>query len=140
MSKPEGPIDTSPIIPRQPFSLTGRMRSFTHAFRGIGLMLVSQHNAWVHAALSVVVGVAGLVLGISRIEWCCILLAMVGVWVAEALNTGLEFLCDVASPQFHPMVRQAKDVSAGAVLLSAIGAAVVGILILGPPLLAKLGL
>jgi diacylglycerol kinase (ATP) len=105
--------------------------------RGIRLTLGSQHNAWVHTAATVGVVVAGFILGISRLEWCWIVLAIVGVWTAEALNTAFEFLCDVASPQFHPMVKHAKDVAAGAVLISAIGAAIIGVLILGPHLVSR---
>jgi diacylglycerol kinase (ATP) len=74
---------------------------------------------------------------LSTGEWCWIVLAIMSVWTAEALNTAFEFLADVASPEFHPLVQQAKDVAAGAVLLSAIGAAVIGLLVLGPPLLAR---
>jgi diacylglycerol kinase (ATP) len=114
------------------FSFTGRVRSFTHALRGIGLMLVSQHNAWLHAAASGAVVIVACILGLSRGEWCWIVLAMVGVWTAEALNTAFEFLCDLASPDFHPTVKHAKDVAAGAVLICAIGAVVIGLLVLGP--------
>ena len=114
------------------FSFSGRLRSFTHAFRGIKLMLASQHNAWMHAGATLTVLVIGLMLGLDRFEWCWIVLAMVGVWTAEALNTAFEFLCDVASPQFHPLVKSAKDVSAGAVLICAIGAVIVGALVFVP--------
>jgi diacylglycerol kinase (ATP) len=131
------PAAVSQESSQRAFSFTGRLRSFTHALRGIRLTLVSQHNAWVHAAATVGVVVAGFILGISRLEWCWIVLAIVGVWTAEALNTAFEFLCDVASPQFHPMVKQAKDVAAGAVLIGAIGAAIIGALILGPHLLTR---
>ena len=120
------------------FSFTGRLRSFSHAFRGIGLMLRSQHNAWVHAAATGGVVVAGFVIAISRMEWCAIVLAIASVWMAEALNTAFEFLCDVTSPEFHPVVKQAKDVAAGAVLLSAVGSVVVGVLVFGPHLLQRI--
>lgn len=114
------------------FSFVARLRSFVHAFHGIRHMLISQHNAWVHAAATVGVLAAGLVVGLSRIEWCAIVLAAVGVWTAEALNTAFEFLCDVASPQFHPLVKNAKDVAAGAVLICTIGAVIVGLLVFIP--------
>jgi diacylglycerol kinase (ATP) len=117
------------------FSFTGRLRSFTHAFRGLGMMLRSQHNAWVHLAATIAVISAGFVVGLSRAEWCWIVLAIVGVWTAEALNTAFEFLCDVASPQFHPMVKHAKDVAAGAVLIGALGAVTIGLLLFVPHLL-----
>jgi len=99
------------------FTFTGRLRSFHYALHGIWLMLRSQHNAWVHACATIGVIIAGVAFHISRGEWCWIVLAIASVWMAEAINTAFEFLCDVASPQFHPMVKQAKDVAAGAVLL-----------------------
>lgn len=101
-------------------------------------MMQSQHNARVHAFATITVVAAGLVFRLARTERCWIVLAIAGVWVAEALNTAFEFLCDVASPEFHPVVKQAKDVAAGAVLISAIGAAVIGLLILGTRVIALL--
>lgn len=113
-------------------TFTGRVRSFGFAIRGVGIMLRSQQNAWIHAAASVAIVVAGVLFGLSRTEWCWIVLAIVAVWTAEALNTALEFLTDVASPEFHPIAGHAKDVAAGAVLIAAIGAAIIGALVLGP--------
>ena len=114
------------------FSFTGRIRSFKHAFVGIWTMLKSQQNAWIHAFATVAVVLAGFVLGISSAEWWWLVLAIMAVWMAEALNTAIEFLADVASPEFHPLVKKAKDVAAGAVLISAIGALIIGIIIIGP--------
>jgi diacylglycerol kinase (ATP) len=114
------------------FSFTGRIRSFKYAFVGIWTMLKSQQNAWIHAFATVAVVLAGFVLGISPAEWCWLVLAIIAVWMAEALNTAIEFLADVASPEFHPLVKKAKDVAAGAVLISAIGALIIGIIIIGP--------
>ena len=119
----------------RPFQFTERLRSFRFALAGIWTVLRSQPNAWVHAAATVVVVAAGLLLGLSASEWAVLVLAMMAVWTAEALNTALEFLADVTSPQFHPLVKQAKDVAAGAVLIAAIGAVVIGLLVLGPHLL-----
>ena len=98
-------------------------------------MLRSQHNAWVHLAATVVVIAAGWILGVSAVQWCFLILVMMAVWVAEALNTAFELLCDVASPEFHPLVKKSKDVAAGAVLLSAVGAASVGAIIFAPLIL-----
>ena len=119
-------------------TFTGRLRSFRWALRGIGVMLRSQHNAWLHAAATAMVAGAGLALGLSAAEWCWIVLAVVAVWTAEALNTAFEFLTDVASPDFHPLAGQAKDVAAGAVLISALGAVAIGLFVLGPHVLAWL--
>jgi diacylglycerol kinase (ATP) len=120
------------------FSFSGRIRSGTHALRGIIEMLKSQHNAWVHAVATLCVIVAGAVLGVSTTEWCLLVLVITAVWVAEGLNTAFEFLCDVASPEFHPLVKKSKDVAAGAVLLSAMGAASVGFIIFIPYVIAYL--
>lgn len=76
--------------------------------------------------------IAGWLLGINSLEWCLLTLSIVIVWVSEALNTAFEFLCDVASPEFHPLVKKSKDVAAGAVLVSAVGAMVIGLIIFIP--------
>ena len=118
------------------FSIADRLKSFTFAFAGIAAMLRTQHNAWVHLAATVVVVVAGLWFGIAREEWAWLVMSIVAVWTAEALNTAFEFLCDVASPEFHPLVKQAKDVAAAAVLIAGAGAAIIGLLVFVPRLLA----
>lgn len=120
------------------FSFTGRIRSFRAAFTGIWTMLRSQQNAWIHAFATLVVVSAGFIFRIEPGEWCWIVLAMVSVWMAEALNTAFEFLADVASPDFHPLVKKAKDVAAGAVLIAAIGAVIIGVIVLGPYVLKLL--
>jgi len=119
----------------RPFSFTGRIRSFKYAIAGIWTMLKSQHNAWIHACATIAVVTAGFVFGISTAEWCWLVLAIIAVWMAEALNTAIEFLADVASPEFNPLVKKAKDVAAGAVLISATGAIIIGIIIIGPHVL-----
>ena len=113
-------------------TFSGRIRSFKYAFRGLGVMLVSQKNAWIHMTATVVVCIVSALLGIKASEWCWIVLAITGVWTAEGLNTALEFLTDIASPEFHPLAEKAKDVAAGAVLITAIGAVVIGAIVLGP--------
>ena len=118
-----------------PFTLSGRLQSFRYAARGVRLMLRSQHNAWLHAVASCCVLIVGGLCHLAITEWCWIVLAIMAVWTAEALNTALELLADVASPEFHPLVGRAKDVAAGGVLLSAFGSAVIGLLVIGPHLL-----
>jgi len=122
-----------------PFRIRDRLHSFRYAATGICTMLVSQHNAWIHLGATVLVCAAGCALRVPRFGWCLLILAMMAVWTAEALNTALEFLADAATPQLHPLVKKAKDVAAGAVLISAVGAAIVGVLVFWPhvrPLLA----
>lgn len=97
-------------------------------------MLRSEHNAWIHAAATVGVIGAGLALGIGAGEWLAVVLAIALVWVAEAVNTALEALGDAVSQRPHPLVGQAKDVAAGAVLLAAIAAVVVALLVFVPRL------
>src|SRR5437867_13091089 len=116
----------------KPCQFTGRIRSFRHAIAGVLRMIRCQHNAWIHAAASLVVLAAAFVLRISAADWCWIILAISIVWIAEALNTAFEFLADATSPEFHPLVRDAKNVAAGAVLLTATAAAVIGAIIFWP--------
>lgn len=116
------------------FIVAARLDSFRYAANGIAAMMRTQHNAWLHALATVVVCLVAAYLGISSAEWCCIVLAMVTVWTAEALNTALECLANAVAPSPHPLVKKAKDVAAGAVLLAAVGSAIIGVLILGPRL------
>ena len=122
------------------FSIAARFKSIGHALDGLRLMLRTQHNAWLHLAATLIVLSAGLVLGLTVEAWMALILAIVIVWVAEALNTAFELLCDVASPDFHPIVKAAKDVAAGAVLLSAIGALTVGTIVFLPRLIRLVAL
>ena len=124
---------------REAFTLRSRANSFRCAVLGVWTMLKSQHNAWLHALATVAVCGTGTYVGLTRSEWCWVILAIVAVWTAEALNTAFEFLCDAASPEFHPLIQKGKDVAAGAVLLSAVGAAAIGLLVFVPHLLRIAG-
>lgn len=121
-----------------PAGLRGRAESFAHAFRGIGRLFVEQPNARIQAAAGLAVLAVGLWLRVSRRDWAILVLTMAAVLGAEAMNTALEALADRVAPDRHPLVAKAKDVAAGGVLLVALGAVVVGLLVLGPPLLARL--
>jgi diacylglycerol kinase (ATP) len=127
------------VSEREPFSWAARARSFGFAFRGVVTLLATQHNAWIHAAATVAVVALGVALGVSRLEWALLIFAIALVWTAEGLNTALEWLCDVAAPEYNPLVKKAKDVAAAAVLLAAIGSALIGLLVFGPRLLVLLG-
>ena len=118
--------------------LIGLIRSFGFAFAGIGALLRTQRNAQIHAAATIVVALAGLFFGVSLHEWIALILSIALVLALEALNTALEAVVDLVSPQPHPLAKKAKDVAAGAVLIGAIGAALVGCLIFIPKLLALL--
>lgn len=121
------------------FSFYDRLRSMKFAFKGILTMLRHEHNAWIHALATIVVSCAGFYFQLTIQEWLWIVVAVVFVWLAETLNTALEFLADVAVPDFHPMIEKAKDVSAGAVLIACIGAVIIAILIFGPYIISNFG-
>lgn len=119
----------------RPFSVMERIASIKCAGRGVLLMLRSQHNAWIHTVATVAVIMIGLALGITRLEWCLIVLACAAVWTAETLNTAFEYLADATNKEFHPVIGQAKDMAAGAVLITALGAVITGVLVLVPHLI-----
>ena len=118
-----------------PFRVTERLHSFGPALRGLAWMLRTQHNARIHAAATVAVLAAGVGFGVTRLEWIALLLAVAIVWAAEALNSAVETVCDVVSPEHDEAIGRAKDVAAGAVLAAAIGAASVGLVVFVPHLL-----
>lgn len=123
---------------RRPFEFTGRIRSFKYAFAGLWVMLKTQHNAWIHFIATVITIVLAVLYQLTAVEWCLIILAIVSVWMAEALNTAFEFLADVTTPEFHPLVKKSKDVAAGAVLITAIGAVLIGLIVFGPKVFSQL--
>ena len=103
-----------------------------HAIAGIRYLLRDQHNARLHALATILVLASGFYFHVTPSEWLALTLAITMVWTAEALNTAFEYLCDVISPEFHPLVKKSKDIAAGAVLMSAIGAAAIGFIIFLP--------
>lgn len=117
------------------FTLRKRLRSFRFAFNGIRLLIVKEHNAWIHCFAAVCVLIAGFVLGLSRMEWIAVCFAIGMVLSAEAVNSSIEALADVVSPEYNEAIKKTKDLAAGAVLILAIVAAVVGLLIFVPKLM-----
>lgn len=116
--------------------LLGLLRSFSWAFAGVWSMLRRQRNAQIHTLITLLVIVFGVVLRVSAGEWVALVLAIALVLALEAVNTAIEAVVDLASPQLHPLAKQAKDTAAGAVLIGAIGAAITGCIILLPKLWA----
>lgn len=114
------------------FTLAARLNSFGYAFEGLIFMLKTQHNAWLHFAASVIVILLASFLQVRAEDWRWLIVAMVTVWVAECFNTAVEHVCNVVSPQHSEAVKRAKDIGAGAVLICAIGAALIGVLTLWP--------
>ena len=97
---------------RPPVRATSRLDSFRHAFAGWWYMLRTQRNAWIHAVFSTAVFAVSLWLGLSRVEWAIILVTVAIVWMAEFVNTALEAVVDLASPDLHPLAKVGKDVAA----------------------------
>ena len=122
------------MSPPKRTGLAGRVASFSYALRGLWTLIATQANARIHAVATVLVIAAGFWFGLTRMEWCAVVAAIGLVWIAEGLNTALEFLTDLVSPEHHPRAGTAKDVAAGAVLAASIAAAVIGAIIFGPKL------
>lgn len=118
--------------------ITSRIAAFGHAFRGWWHVLKTQHNAWIHIVFASVVVAMGLWLGLEPLAWAVIVLTIAMVFTAEFINTAIEAVVDLASPLQHPLAKVGKDVGAGAVLVAALASIVIGLLILGPPLWARL--
>jgi len=117
-----------------------RIESFRNAFRGWWYVLQTQHNAWVHAVVATAVFIVTIWLRLPARDWAVLILTITMVFTAEFINTAIEAVVDLASPQKHPLAKVGKDVGAAAVLIAALAAVLVGLLILGPPLWEKLTL
>ena len=115
-----------------------RAQSFRHAFRGWWYVVRTQRNAWLHALVTTLVVLLAAWLGLPARNWAVLLLTIAMVWTAEFINTALEAVVDLASPQHHPLAKVGKDVGAAAVLIAALTSILVGLLILGPPLWEKI--
>lgn len=112
--------------------LKKRIKSFGYAFKGIASLIRKEHNAWIHCTAIVLVTIAGFHFGITPTEWCIVVLCFGLVLAAEGFNTAIERLVDLVSLDFHPIAGDVKDVAAGAVLICAIAAAIVGMIVFIP--------
>jgi len=115
-----------------------RVNSFRYAFSGWWFVIRTQRNAWIHTLASILVLLLSAWLELKPFEWAIIILAIAGVWISEFINTAIEAVVDLSTPNHHPLARVGKDVGAAAVLSAALASIVVGLLILGPPLLHRL--
>ncbi len=118
------------------FSIRKRAKSFGYAFEGIRTLLRDEHNSRIHLAAMIVAIALGFLLDISSTEWCIVALCCGGVLMAEAMNSAVEAIADLVSPEFHPLVKKAKDVGAAGVLMMAMAAAAAGIIIYGGKILS----
>lgn len=107
---------------------------FRYAFSGLWYALRTQRNVRVHICIAILAILMGIVLHISAVEFAMIFVAITGVFIAEMFNTVFELCIDLASPDYHPLAKIAKDVAAGAVLLSAILSVVIGLFVFVPHL------
>jgi diacylglycerol kinase (ATP) len=112
----------------QLFSIKKRLKSFSYALDGLRFMLKTQHNAWIHLVITSLVVMLGIIKNIHANDWRWLVSSIALVWFAETINTAFEFVCDVVSPEWCHFVQKAKDIAAGAVLICAIGAAIIGFL------------
>jgi len=110
------------------------IESFRFAFAGLWYALRTQRNTRIHLIIAAGAVALGVWLGLSFTQWAVLTLTIGSVLVSEMLNTVAETLVDMISPDYHPLAKIVKDVTAGAVLLAAIVAVIVGLLVLGPPL------
>lgn len=116
-------------------NIKDRTNSFGYAFKGIVYVLKSEHNIWIHCALGIAAIALGLYLEIKLPEWIFVTLAIGLVFIAELFNTAIEVLVDLVSPEHNPKAGLVKDIAAGAVLIAAITAALIGLFIFGPKII-----
>lgn len=115
------------------------LQSFVYAFSGLRYAVRTQRNGRVHLVIAILAIAMGLWLGISPIEWGLVFVAITGVFIAEMLNTVVEACVDLATQEYHPLAKIAKDVAAGAVLLNAVLSIIIGLFVFGPHLFPMIG-
>lgn len=123
---------------KKPFSFRERLQSFPHAFHGLKIFFQREHNARIHLVLGIAALVVSAWLRIGRERFCIVVLTVAMVWAAEALNTVLEILVNMVSPDYSEAAKLAKDVGAAAVLIASFAAVAVGAILLLPPFLEKI--
>lgn len=109
-----------------------RLRSFHYALCGMVTLIKEQPNARLHLLATLLVVATGLYCALPIIQWLILFLTIAGVWVAEALNTAIEYLADALHPETHPLIKKAKDVAAAGVLIMSLVAVVIACLVFGP--------
>ena len=122
-----------------PITSKSRIASFRYALAGWLYMLRYQKNIRIQIVATALVFAVGLWVGLPPLAWAILILTILANWMAEFLNAAIEAVVNLASPGIHPMARVSKDVAAAATLLAAVASAIIGGLVLGPPLLEKLG-
>jgi diacylglycerol kinase len=118
--------------------IRSRLKSFRHAFSGWSFVLRTQRNAWVHTVVALFVFSLAFWLQLPARDWAVLVITITIVWTSEFINTAIEAVVDLSTPGHHPLARVGKDVGAAAVLIAALASVLIGLLILGPPLYARL--
>jgi len=130
LALPTNPLAWRSVVgettPAPPIRSVGRLQSFSHAFEGLRFLVGNEPNMRIHLGLAATAISAGIWLRIDLNEWRWLILAIALVLAAEALNTAVEQVCNAVSRSFNPAIKAAKDVAAGAVLIAAIAAALIG--------------
>jgi diacylglycerol kinase len=131
-----------PQTPEEPLAETRRSRGWVKKFldscRGVKIAIRGEVNYFVHLFATAIVVVIALQLGVTQLQWCLLTLCIVGVISAEMVNSAIERLARTITREHHPEIRDALDIASGAVLVMAIGSVIVGLLILGGPLMDML--
>jgi len=114
------------------FSIKKRMQSFKYAFNGLRILLNGEHNSWIHIFVTICVLAAGFAFKISTGEWIAVIFCIGMVFALELVNTAIENMADFVSKEHHESIKKIKDLAAGAVLVGAVAAAVIGLIIFLP--------
>lgn len=114
------------------FSIANRFKAFGYAISGLSFVFRTQHAMWFHVCTATCIMLAGFYFQVSASDWRWLVLAVTLVWGAETMNTAVEIACNAVTLEQHPLIGKSKDVAAGAVLVAAIGAAIIGILVFWP--------
>lgn len=117
---------------KKKFSIIARIKSSTHAWRGLSILFKTTHNAWLQVFFGLLAVYLGFIINISSTEWLFIVFAIGLVLTTEALNTAFEIDINLTSPEYHPYARDTKDIAAGAVLISVILSIIVALIIFLP--------
>lgn len=115
-----------------------RLKSFQYALSGIRDLVAGQMNARIHLVATMMVVTLGLCLNLNRMDWVALAIVIGLVWMAEAINTALEYLADAAIPEHNELIGKAKDISAGGVLMAALTATIVGAIVFWPHLMGQI--
>lgn len=113
----------------KPFSIEGRLKSFLYAFSGLKSFFKTEHNAWMHVAVSIGVVIMGSVFKVNNYEWCLLAFAIGLVIVSEIFNTAIELLMDIVSPDYNDKAKIIKDIAAAGVLIASITAMIIGLIV-----------